>query len=580
MIDGDKIIAPIGLGDICRLLRERTMDLGSLCQSKTINKWAKYKPVSNYELEYEDELNTTRDGWKSDATWWKGTGGQCGLQIVTYSASQMLAENMATMFAESWKYIAPGGTAQSPFRAEDFLLYRRTAQSPFGKIKAYPSTDIKYYQGGSVMRWVITPHAPESDELSLTDISRAFGTETRTISDMWFGMVFICVKSSNTNNTSVIGKTLVKTCEAAIGSGKDGSTTLELTTADTVQFASQLANDSTYWIAYPILIEGSAVSSMTTIAGMNSNNNILFAPYKEAVVEAASPFEFLPSEYDAQARFTAVVMGTTNYFEFTLSIVNKSGEAKTVDALANVQLHMKYTMASNPSGIDWNNVTTEHPYGLDEAARSGVDLLITTQLADNTISKPTKLTSGWTIAAGASATITGRILVGASNFADYTAMQLYCTIQLYGEDKAKEFAAGQSSAWYKESDGYEESTDKTHTASLTVIKTYFVGSQMSITVRPTVKANDGTTELEWNYGYIKTTLSIERGKDKEYSFPRSGNGTWADGTWTGADETIDLPISKEMGDNQYVNWTIPNVGKIQGTGGGQPISRGSITINQ
>ena len=574
MITGDTITAPIGLGDICRLLRERTMDLGSLCQSKTINKWAKYKPVSNYELEYEDELNTTRDGWKDTATWWKGTDGQCGIaNIRVLSADDLKAADMATLFANSWTYNPPSGTAASPFRAEDFLLYRRTAQSPFGKIKAYPSVDIKYYQGGSVMRWVITPHTPESDELALTDIARAFGTETSTISEMYFGMVFICVKSSNTNNTSIIGKTLVKTCEAAIG---NGGTTLELTTADTVQFASQLANDSTYWIAYPILVQGSAEASMVTIANMNSNSNILFAPYKEAVVEAASPLQFLPSEYDAQARFTAVVMGDANYFEFTLSIFNKSGEAKQVDALANVQLHMKYTQEKNPSGIDWNNVTTEHSYGLNEATNK----YITTQLADNTISETTELTGGWTIAAGASATITGKILVGASDFANYTAMQLYCTIQLHGEDNAKEFAAGQSSAWYKDSDGYEESTDKTYTASLTVIKTYFVGSQMSITVRPTVTAKDGTTELEWNFGYIKTTFSVERGEDKEYSFPASWNGTWADGIWTGADEEISLPISTEMGDNQYVNWTIYNVGKIQGTGGGQPISRGSITINQ
>ena len=575
MITGDTITAPIGLGDICRLLRERTMDLGSLCQSKTINKWAKYKPVSNYELEYEDELNTTRDGWKDTATWWKGTDGQCGIaNIRTLSADDLVADKVAALFADSWTYNPPSGTAASPFRAEDFLLYRRTAQSPFGKIKAYPSTDIKYYQGGSVMRWVITPHTPESDELALTDIARVFGTSTSTISEMWFGMVFICIGSSNPNNNDVPGKTLVKTCESAIGKG---GTTLELTTADTVQFASQLANDETYWIAYPILLSGGAQDSMVTIANIKSN--LLFAPYKEVVVEAASPYKFLPSEYDAQARFTAVVMGTTNYFEFTLSIVNKSSGAKTVDKLADVQLHMKYTQDKDTSSIDWNNVTTEHSYGLDVAKSSGVDLQITTQLADNTTVTDV-LTGGWTIAAGASATITGRILPNASDFANYTAMQLYCTILLYGEENAKEFAAGQSSAWYKESDGYEESADKTYTASLTVIKTYYVGSYMSITIRPTVKAKDGASELEWNSAYIRATFSMERGKDKEYSFPASRYGTWADGTWTGADEEISLPISQEMGDDQYVNWTIHNVGKVQGTGGGQGIPRGSITINQ
>lgn len=570
MITGDTITAPIGLGDICRLLRERTMDLGSLCQSKTINKWAKYKPVSNYELEYEDELNTTRDGWKDTATWWKGTDGQCGIaNIRTLGADDLVADKVATLFANSWTYNPPSGTAASPFRAEDFLLYRRTAQSPFGKLTAYPSTDIKYYQGGSVMRWEITPHKPESDELSLTDIAVDFGTETSTISEMWFGMVFICVKSSNTNNTSVIGETLVKTCEAAIG---NGGTTLELTTADTVQFASQLANDSTYWIAYPILVRGSAEASMVTIANVNPNNNILFAPYKEAVVEAASPFEFLPSEYDAQARFTAIVMGTSNYFEFTLSIVNKSSEAKKVDALADVQLHMKYTQEKNPSGIDWNNVTTEHSYGLDAAKSSGVDLEITTQLADNT-TETSKLAGGWTIAAGASATITGRILVGASNFADYTAMQLYCTIKLHGEDNAKEFAAGQSSAWYKDSDGYEESTDKTHTATLEVVSTYLSGSQMAIRFTPKVTAKSGTAITSWSTADLKVTVNVQYRESRTIYFPASTSGTWSSGVWTGSVFELSLTPSTSTSTSEYVSWSIAPVHAIQGSAGSVTITR-------
>ena len=566
MITGDTITAPIGLGDICRLLRERTMDLGSLCQSKTINKWAKYKPVSNYELEYEDELTTTRDGWKDTATWWKGTDGQCGIaNIRTLSADDLKAADMATLFADSWTYNPPSGTAASPFRAEDFLLYRRTAQSPFGKIKAYPSTDIKYYQGGSVMRWVITPHTPESDELALTDIAREFGTSTSTISEMWFGMVFICVKASNPNDTDVIGKTLVKTCESAIG---NGGTTLELTTADTVQFASQLANDETYWIAYPILLSGSAQASMVTIANINSKSNLLFAPYKEVVVEAASPYKFLPSEYDAQARFTAVVMGTTNYFEFTLSIVNKSGESKTVAQLADAVLKLTYTTATDAPS-DWSKITTAYTYPLSSA----LNLQITRQSADNTITQ-SSLSSGWTIEAGDSVTITGRIEPSStSEYSNMKHAQLSCNIKYSGDSDYTEYAAGQNSYWHAESDGQQVATNKTHTATLEVVSTYLSGSQMTIRFTPKVTAKSGTATTSWSAADLVVTVNVQYGVSRTIYFPASTSGTWSSGVWTGSVFELSLTPSSPTSTSEYVSWSIAPVHAIQGSAGSVTITR-------
>lgn len=556
MITGDTITAPIGLGDICRLLRERTMDLGSLCQSKTINKWAKYKPVSNYELEYEDELNTTRDGWKDTATWWKGTDGQCGIaNIRTLSADDLKAADMATLFADSWTYNPPSGTAASPFRAEDFLLYRRTAQSPFGKIKAYPSTDIKYYQGGSVMRWVITPHTPESDELALTDIARVFGTSTSTISEMWFGMVFICVKSSNTNNTDVIGKTLVKTCESAIG---NGGTTLELTTADTVQFASQLANDETYWIAYPILLSGSAQASMVTIANLNAKSNLLFAPYKEVVVEAASPYKFLPSGYDTQVRLIALAMGDSNYCQFELSIVNHTNETKEVQNLSDATLKLKYTIYKD-APTDWDTITDSYTKTLDLAN----DLKITRISANETIEAD--LRGGWTIAAGESVTIRGKMGYGSSSsFGTMKHAQLSCAIKYVGDTKEPEYAAGQNSYWHADSDGYEVASEFTHTATLEVSSTYISGSQMLVRLIPTVTAKDGKSEILWGEVVIKATIRVGYGdqEGRPYWFRPSSKGTWNNGTWT--DDVQEFSLTPTADDNVYVSWTLADTLAIQG----------------
>ncbi len=570
--EGNTILAPVGLADICRVLRENTVDLGSLCRSKSINKWAKYKPVSNYELEYEDELNTTRDGWQDTATWWKGTDGQCGIANITaYSAEQLKADTIAGLFASCWVYNPPSGGSVSPFRAEDFLCYRRTAQSPFGTVTGYPSADMEYSQGGSVLRWVITPHTAESDELSLTDIGRAFAGTTTTIADMWFGMLFICIKSSNQNNEAVIGTTLIKTCEAALGSG---GTVLELTTADTVKFASQLATDTTMWIAYPILIKGSAEPALIEIANMNENSSLMFAPYKEAVIGAAKPLKFLPSQYDVQARLVGVGMGTgttDNYYKFELSIVNKSGKTYTVAQLADVVLKLKYTTLSvSATDIDWNNVSAAFSSTLYDAKSTSDGLWITRVSAINGTSR-TSLSGGWTVEAGESVTIEGMIIFSPTGgFPDITHAQLSCAIKYSGGTEATEYAAGQNSYWHKDSDGTETAKVKTHTATLEVVSTYLSGSQMLVSFRPKVTAKSGTSTTSWSAADIKATVYVQYGNTYTVYFPASSEGTWADGAWTGDVLEVSLTPSKQN-PSEYVWWNIPSIHAIEG-------SAGSVTI--
>lgn len=558
--DGTTILAPIGLADVRRVLRENTTDLGSLCSSKTINKWAKYKPVSNHELEYESELNSTRDGWKDTATWWRGTDGQCGISnITTYSAADLTADKVAALFAGSWTYNAPRGTAQSPYRAEDFLRYRRSAQSPFGKVAAYPSTELEYSQGGSKMRWKIEPHTAGSDELSLTDIVRG-GT---AIGSMYFGMLFICIATQSAAG-GYLGRRLLKTCPASIG---NGGTELELTTADTVKFGSDLVTDTTKWIAYPILIDGVAVTELTEIAAMSATNDIMFAPYKAAVVEAAQPYVFQPSKYDVQSRFVSMAMGTTNYYDFELSIVNKEGTAKTVAQLSDVTMVLRYsTSTAVPS--DWSAVTTQYSYGLNSAT----NLTITRTSADN-MTTTAGLSGGWTIEAGESVTISGRMQLPSSGDVDImTAAQLSCAIKYSGSAAATEYAAGQNSYWYKESDGQQEAKDKTHTASIAFVSTSLVGSQMSAKVRPTVTAKSGTATTSWGAADIKVTLNVQYGGSYTRYFPASGEGTWSNGVWTGSDMEISMtPASTN--ESEYVTWTIPPVAAIAGTGGAVDITR-------
>ena len=580
--NGNTILAPVALADICRVLRENTLDLGSLCRSRGINKWAKYKPVKMAELEYEDELNTTRDGWSADSAWWRGTDGQCGIaNIVSYGASQLTADTIADLFASNWTYDPPTGGTTCPYRAEDFLRYRHTAQSPFGKLTAYPSPEGKYWQGSSVLRWQIEPHTAEDDELSLADIGRAFGGVEYSISQMWFGMLFLCIKTG-TATSGYLGRLLLKTCSAALGNEDKelaDRTVLELTTADTVQFASDLGTDTTHWIAYPILIQGSAV---TPLQAMGTGYNLLFAPYKEAVIGAATPLKFLPSEYDVQSRFTGLGKmsegAAVNFFDFQLSIVNHSKDTKKVNELADATLYFKY-YTKNETTYDWDNPNGTWSYTLNNA----LNLKYTKMSVTNTSTTGTSLPDGWELAPGESITIEGQIWPGNSNFENVKHAQLSAVVTHSDGSSGTQSASSQYSYWHAESDGYETATTKTHTATLEAVYTSLSGDQMTVRLRPKVTAKSGTGTTEWGVGVLSAKVSVRGNGSSTYTpliFPASSAGTWTNGVWTTSTDIEVYPTPTHQygnGTTELVEWQIQSKLEVEGSYGYKEVSSGIWT---
>ncbi len=80
------ITYPVGVGEVCKVLRTNHADVGWVCSRGTlINKWAKYKPVilpnviDSTVINGVQQLNTSTKQWLSTATWWRGTDGKCGL---------------------------------------------------------------------------------------------------------------------------------------------------------------------------------------------------------------------------------------------------------------------------------------------------------------------------------------------------------------------------------------------------------------------------------------------------------------------------------------------------------------------
>lgn len=354
------IEAPVGLADIVAALRENTADLGSLCQSKSINVWAKYKPVKNSEKEYESQLDTARTGWADTATWWKGYNGQCGIDLGTYLTSDLTADDMAAWWKGAWKHDAPTGTGDYPwYRQEDFLKYKRDAVSPFGTLTSRPDPAEKYYQGGSKLTWVITPHSPADGELAFKDIRSTLDTNTDTtagFSSWHFGMLFVCTKVALTSNTATyVGRKMIKTCAEQIG---NGGTTLELTTADTAKFSTDLNTDTTDWIAYPIITQ-IAVTELTELSAANAGT-IYAAPYRQAIVDGSQAYEFQPSLFNisvqgamyssnsSSAAYGYVAAGAGLYFY--LSIVNWEQGDVVIDKLADIT----YTVEGQYADGQWN----------------------------------------------------------------------------------------------------------------------------------------------------------------------------------------------------------------------------------
>ena len=124
--------------DMRQILGVSYNTLGQIVTNANINKWAKYKPIKRSGLHFTDQLNSDFT-WKSNATWWKGTDGQCGLTFTTfnslYTSNNPFGTNSFLRKLKdgdlAWGYERPtGGISSYPFRWRDFNYYYHAAPKP------------------------------------------------------------------------------------------------------------------------------------------------------------------------------------------------------------------------------------------------------------------------------------------------------------------------------------------------------------------------------------------------------------------------------------------------------------------
>lgn len=123
-----EITAPVSIRDVQVTLGDGSNDLGALCQSTRINRWARYKPVKLAKISTIDQLDSNNQ-WKNTATWWKATAGNCGISYNTFSSVanvKTAIDNQALV----WNYDPPMGGASQPFRLTDFNQYIHKAIPP------------------------------------------------------------------------------------------------------------------------------------------------------------------------------------------------------------------------------------------------------------------------------------------------------------------------------------------------------------------------------------------------------------------------------------------------------------------
>lgn len=140
------ITAPIkhdkNTGDIQVCLGVYTDDLTALCQSSSVNKWAKYKSVPYSAVDTRDQLNSDNT-WKSTSTWWKGNDGKCGITYQTYSTAAGAIAAIASQ-QNVWGRSVP----TSNCRQLDFNYYKHDAPAPCSGLGASTAA----LEAGSTLR--------------------------------------------------------------------------------------------------------------------------------------------------------------------------------------------------------------------------------------------------------------------------------------------------------------------------------------------------------------------------------------------------------------------------------------------
>ena len=156
----------VSVYDVQQTLGISSSDVGTLCSSNQINKWSKYKPVALSTLDTTSQLDGNKK-WRSNATWWKGASGNCGISVVRTCSTVASAKTDIDSGRTIWSKVAPTGGATEPFRLVDFNEYHNNAMPPVFSVDASNA----YLRPGAELKIMIATSVDDGYSIKFSDIS-------------------------------------------------------------------------------------------------------------------------------------------------------------------------------------------------------------------------------------------------------------------------------------------------------------------------------------------------------------------------------------------------------------------------
>lgn len=190
------ITAPITMpSDVAAVLSIAGTDLGDICTSLAINKWAKYKPVKYAKIARlnddttESERAAANYGIEYIPTW-SLIGKMLNFWLQQYDVSQNAPD--CGIKSEYWHYRMPDGGLSSPYRLTDFVKsttvgYYHDAHAPIGGLR-YLTAEISPAGQLSIIYDNDTEQSVMS--LKLTDL-RYDGGGQISLSGFYFGVALV-----------------------------------------------------------------------------------------------------------------------------------------------------------------------------------------------------------------------------------------------------------------------------------------------------------------------------------------------------------------------------------------------------
>lgn len=188
------ITKPVSIYDLQQALSSSSSDLGTLCMSSNINKWAKYKPVvvaNNVGRLTYTELSNANFGLSYTQNTLLASRSDRSQDSSTVSDIDELEEIFVAN--TQWNYTQPSGGISSPFRLTDFYAAQQDSEDAWGYYKDTPGpidnvsnmtiklSDLRtcmnngdITSSGSAGAWILEDDAP----ILYTNLKFRYGSET------------------------------------------------------------------------------------------------------------------------------------------------------------------------------------------------------------------------------------------------------------------------------------------------------------------------------------------------------------------------------------------------------------------